>query len=203
MRSRNVRSTPTPKLLIDDLYAVRSRREVACIMGISPARVQQYEQSAMRRLRRWLRPYFFDDDNSAAVTSELSRRFRDRERGLNSARHGWLRITKMIGNGGFSAEAVCFAFNELRSLHERYYRPPILIGDRFGYASAAEIEEGNLAIRVSLAGSARSLGGIGTYSFCLAVETIKRIPVIAAGVVAPDMQIADAAVLWAGRPAVN
>ena len=198
-----MRGALKPTFLKDDLYAVRSQREVAFIMGISPARVHQYELSAMRRLRRWLKPYFFDDGKPVVVAPELIRRFRERERGLNSARHGWLRITKMIGNGVFSAEAVCFAFNELRSLHEQYYRPPVLIGERFGYASAAEIDEGNLAVRVSLAGSARSLGGIGRYSFALAVEIVQEIPVIAAGVVAPDMQLANPAVLWAGQRAVN
>jgi len=87
---------------------------------------------------------------------------------------------------GFSPGRGLLAFNELRSIHEENYRPPIVVGSQVGYISAAAIDEGNLTIEVWLAGSGQTLRRNARGSVELEVEIIHDVPVIAAGVVATE-----------------
>jgi hypothetical protein len=114
------------------------------------------------------------------------RRFREGERGSDPVQCRWLRVTKLTGNGGFPPAAVCFAFNELRLMHEEDYRPPIVVGNQVGYVCAAVMDEGSLSVGVRLPGSSPTVSRIGACSVELEVEIIHDIPVIAAGVVASE-----------------
>jgi hypothetical protein len=169
-------------LAIEDLSPVRTQQEVALIMGISRARVCQYERSAMRRLQKCLH-LFHPGAGAAAVVAPRMRRSWEREHGSGLTQCGWFRVTKLTGKGIFPPAAVCFAFNELRLIHEEYYRPPIVIGNQVGYISAAAMDEGNLSVGVWLAGLARSRGRLGSGSVALEVVILHDVPVIAAGVV--------------------
>jgi Sigma-70, region 4 len=172
---------PSPP--IHDLCAVRTQEEVALIMGISRARVCQHERMAMRRLRKWLEPYHPTRGRGAAVVDSRIQRLRERERIPGFAALGWWRVTKLVGNGDFPPATVCFAFNELRLLHEDDYRPPIVVGNRIGYVSAATMDQDYLSVRIWLAGSLRNLNRTGGGLVTLELEIIYGVPVIAAGVV--------------------
>ena len=105
------------------------------------------------------------------------------QRGSGPAQRGWVRGSKISGNGIFPLEAVCFAFNELRAMHEANYRPPILIGGQVGFVCAAMMDQGHLAVRAWLDGSGWSMSSLRRCSAELRVEIICDVPVIAAGVV--------------------
>jgi hypothetical protein len=96
---------------------------------------------------------------------------------------GWWRVANLVGNGDFPPAAVCFAFNELRLLHEDDYRPPIVVENRIGYLSAAKMDQDFLEVKVWLAGLLRTPSRIGSGLVTLELEIIYGVPVIAAGVV--------------------
>ncbi len=175
-----------PRLSLEDFCPVLTQQQVALIMGISRARVCQHERAAMRRLQECLDPFHPGNAHDVVVVAPRMRRSREREGGPGAAQCGWLRVTKLTGNGIFSPETICFAFNELRLIHKKCYRPPIVVGDQVGYASAAAMDEGNLAVEVWLARAGQILSRIGRCSVELEVEIIHDIPVIAAGVVAAE-----------------
>lgn len=174
------------RLPIEGFSPVRTQHEVALIMGISAARVCQYERSAIRRLQKYLDPFRPGNGHEVVVVARRMRHSRASESASGPAHCGWFRVTTLVGNGVFPPAAVCFAFNELRSIHEENYRPPIVVGSQVGYISAAAIDEGNLTIEVWLAGSGQTLRRNARGSVELEVEIIHDVPVIAAGVVATE-----------------
>jgi hypothetical protein len=153
-------------------------------MGISAARVCQYERSAILRLQQYLNPFRPGNGHEVVVVARRMRHSRASEVASGPAQGGWFRVTKLSGNGVFPPAAVCFAFNELRSIHEENYRPPIVVGSQVGYISAAAMDEGNLTIEVRLTGSGQTLSQNARRSAELEVEIMHDVPVIAAGVVA-------------------
>jgi hypothetical protein len=154
------------------------------MLGIGRARVHQFEKSAMRKLRKWLKPYLpqnDSDDDGPEIPKEL-RIVREPTQVSHSAQHGWLKVSRIAGNEVFPPEVVCFVFNELRLLHEKAYRPPLIVGNFSGYASAAAMEGDTLLVRAWLAGGAvRALGNLGNYQFELSVQILQGIPVVQTG----------------------
>lgn len=151
-------------------------------MGISAARVCQHERSAMRRLQQSLHPFRPGHDSEPVVVTPRMRRFREREPGSAPVQCRWLRVTHLTGNGVFPLETVCFAFNELRMIHEREYRPPVVFGEQVGFISAAAMDGGGLLVGVCLAGTGRTLERIAGGSVALKVVILHDVPVIAGGV---------------------
>ena len=178
----------TPGLLTADLDPIRSQKEVASILGISPARVCQHERSALRR--------GLDADRVRAGAAMVvgEQRIRGARRfGPEPAHRIWLRIGALVGNGIFPPEAVCYAFNERRMLHEPYYRPPIVCGNQVGYASATALENAALWLQICWTRRDDAWKRAGRCRVELEVVIMHDVPVIAAGVVVAPAGIAAGA----------